>query len=177
MLTNCKAEYYNINKKKEKGHEMITSSVIDLRIVVENYIKITNFNDLSIKTKNNPILLATFVGCIEGIIAPCEDKDYFTIFEMEKKEFQSEYMFSEIYMLIRENKNYFNHIVKYFNMWHGKDVEIFEYDDYHIQDIMNNFFKLKLCLVDEYNLAKKNNDKSTIELYEQSLRLLAILIC
>lgn len=177
ILTKCKVEYYNLVKKNVKENEMISSNVIDLRILVENYIEINDFNDLLIETKINPAVLTALVGCIEGIITPSEDKSYFTFFEVNKKDNLCEFLFQDIYKFIKDNKIVYNHIVNYFNMWHGKEIDMFTYDDYHIQDIINNIFKLKLYLDEEYEMAKKNENKYTIILYEQSLRLLSMLLC
>ncbi len=156
---------------------MIFYNVIDLRIVVENYVELNDFNDFLNKTKISPALLAALVGCIEGIITLSEDKSYFTFFEVHKKDDLSEFMFQDIYEFIKDNKTVYNHVVNYFNMWHGKQIDMLAYDDYHIQDIINNIFKLKLYMDEEYELAKKSEDKYTIRLYEHSFWLLSMLLC
>lgn len=139
-----------------------TNSLIKFEI--DNYINISDFAQL-INDDTDPFLIAAIIGCLEGNIQLNIDKSYFTFINMYKINCTDNYKFSYVYSLIKRHRDYYDYIVKYFNLWHGNEFDYFNYDEYHKNDLNNNFFEIVSLIRDESIMAKENNDQDVINMY------------
>ncbi len=144
---------------------MTNSKVSEMLFCVDNYIDTSDFGKLIGKISDNPWLIATIIGCVEGIIKPARDKTHFTIIGMYKVKCSEGYLFLNIYNSIKNNSKLFNYIVRYFNLWHGNENEDITYDEYNKKDLSNNFMELNELLWEESELASGTNDENAIEAY------------
>lgn len=149
---------------------MAVSSVIDFELILESYVEIEEFHVLAQKAKINTSTLAALVGYIEGIITISDDKRYMKFFEINKRNVLGKYLVQDIVRFVDDNTNIYEHIVNYFNLWHGKTHDYLTYDDFHLQEMMNNIYALKIYLDEDYKLAVEKGDKSIIELCSQARR-------
>ncbi len=156
---------------------MTNSKIAGMIFSVDNYVDTSDFEKLIDKTVNNPSLIASIIGCVEGIIQPVKDKNYFTIMGMYKVECSGNYLFLSVYNFIKNNNKLFNYIARYFNLWHGREYEDISYDEYNKMDLSNNFNELTELLWEEGKLASDLNDKAAIEAYNIFCKCLSSLYC
>lgn len=143
---------------------MINSKKAVIELAVDNYINITDFSKLNYDDID-PYLIAAIVGCIEGVIQINKEESYITFIDMYKINCSGDYKFFNIYNLIKKHKDYYNYIVKYFNLWHGNDSKEFTYDEYHKNDLSNNFFEIVSLMIEEKIIAIENNNQDVIHMY------------
>lgn len=135
-----------------------------LEFEIDNYIGISDFEQL-INDDTDPYLIAAIIGCVEGNIQLYLDKSYFTFINMYQINCTGNYKFSNVYGLIKRHRNYYDYIVKYFNLWHGNELNDFNYDEYHKNDLNNSFFEISSLIRKELRMAIENNDQDVINMY------------
>lgn len=164
-----------------------------IKFTADRYIKFSDFTNLyesckdiikMLDTKHNEIynsykdqyLLATIVGCIEGNIQidVHDNSWHFWLGQYEASckldgNYKTKYMLLSIYGFVKNHIEYYDFIVKYYNLWHEIDCfdnPEFVYDEYHIQDIQKNFNQL-ICIIDEdVEKARNPYDYSVVETYK-----------
>ena len=156
---------------------MANSKIAGMTFFVDDYVDVLDFEKLVDKTEADPLLIASIIGCVEGIIQPVKDKAYFTFIGMYKVECSGNYLFLNIYKFIKNNNKIFNYIVKYFNLWHGCENQDISYDDYNKRDLCNNFNQLAELLCDEGKLALELKDDKLAEEYNAFYNALSSLYC
>lgn len=142
---------------------MRQTKIAAIELDIDNYIEIKDFKNL-IKKKVNSSIVAVIIGCVEGIIKPSKDKEYYSFAGMYKVK-NSKYMLLNMYNLINNNKKIYNYIVNYFNLWHNNECEEFSYDEFSRDDLRNNFYELVSLIYEEQSNAQNLNDKKEAEAY------------
>lgn len=140
---------------------MVNSKITGIKFEVEKYIEIYDFN----KTEDRNFW-AAIVGCIEGNIQMNKEKSCFTLLGMYNIKCKGKYLFLSIYNFVKTHSEFYNFIVKYFNLWHGGGYEEFTYDEYHKNDLMGNFYMMTDLIFEEMKQADESNDSDVIEKYE-----------
>lgn len=156
---------------------MANSKIANMTFCVDDYVDILDFEKLVDKTEANPLLIASIISCVEGIIQPVKGKAYFTVIGMYKVEYSGNYLFLNVYNFIKNNNKIFNYIIKYFNLWHGCENQDISYDEYNKRDLCYNFSKLEELLIDESRLALKSKDYGLAKDYNVFLNTLLALYC
>ncbi len=141
------------------------SKTVAVEFDIENYVEVADFYDL-VKTGENAHLVAALTGCIEGIIVPGKENSFFTIAGLSKVKCRDSYLFLDIYRFVSKNRNMFNYIVDYFNLWHNNEYKVFSYDKYNKNDLINNFNELASLLIEERNIASLKNNEAVTEAYD-----------
>lgn len=145
---------------------MLCLKTNNINFVADKYIEISDFDNLYEIFKNfidmldsnhkeeyhlynDKFLLATVVGCIEGNIQIDMKNNlwyiWFGQYEASGKldnNQEQPYLFHNIYDVIKNNVEFYDFIIKYYNLWHESNNPEFTYDKYHIQDIQKNFHQL-----------------------------------
>jgi hypothetical protein len=146
----------------------------EYRYFINEYIKISNFNDLynkflTISYADRYMLLA-FAACVEGDInidlktkswSVCNAKKYVVL----NNNVEASYIFINICNYIKSNERYYNFIITYFNLWHGNESPYFSYDKYHKNDLENNLIQLIDVIKEDTDKLKNNEDKKFAEKY------------
>ncbi|MEL7647429.1 MAG: hypothetical protein AAGU76_05020 [Sedimentibacter sp.] len=141
---------------------------------VERYIEITDFERLfddSISGGNGRFLAASLAGCIEGNIQLCVTKKIWSAWLgyneicCEPINGKPRYTFLSIYNFVKSNKCFFDFLVRYFNLWHGKEFSEFTYDSYHIGELKENYKHLVRMINHDLEQAVKNKDQEVLERY------------
>ncbi|NYB75160.1 hypothetical protein HZF24_13510 [Sedimentibacter hydroxybenzoicus DSM 7310] len=144
---------------------MIKSRIAEIVFDVEKYIEIIELNRF-----NNMFFVVAAVGIIEGNIQVSKEDNRITLLDIYNVNCKnSDYIFLSLYNLIKSNSDLYNYIVKYFNLWHGREFKEFTYDNYHKNELKNNFNQLISLIYDELKYAIKNKDYETISIYESFL--------
>jgi len=172
----------------------------EIRFNEDEYIKFSNFNSLyesfvdgiDLEDENNfcisdKCLLATLVGCIEGNIEiDIRNNSYhmwlgkYKVSSKLVGDFKSNYMFFSIYEFVKEHVEFYDYIIKYYNLWHKlnkNDNPEFFYDKYHILDLQRNFQQLILIINEDLNKAKNIMDVCIIEPYKSLYTALIMTFC
>jgi len=172
----------------------------EIRFIEDEYIKFSNFDTLyesfvdgiDLKDENNfcisdKYLLATLVGCIEGNIEiDIRNNSYHMWFGKYKVSyklagnFKSNYMLFNICEYVKEHVDFYDFIIKYYNLWHKlnkNDNPEFFYDKYHILDLQRNFQLLIFIINEDLNKAKNIMDVCIIEPYKSLYANLIMTFC
>ena len=80
---------------------MANSKIAGMTFFVDDYVDVLDFEKLVDKTEADPLLIASIIGCVEGIIQPVRDKAYFTVIGMYKVECSDNFLFLSIYNFIK----------------------------------------------------------------------------
>lgn len=172
---------------------MLYQSIGNNNFAVDEYIKFYDFDNLyenfknfmeMIDSKNNEnhhsyndkFLLATVVGCIEGNIQIDMKNNSWYIWLGQYKSSgildsnqKSQYILLSIYEFIKNHLEFYDFIIKYYNLWHKsnkhEDHE-FIYDKYHKQDIQENFQQLLNIINEDIKKARNIMDNYATEPYK-----------
>lgn len=170
---------------------MIYQRNVELNFIADEYIKYSYFSNLyencvekmdlkySSCSYTNKYLLAVIVACIEGqICIDLKNKSWY-FWNVQKNDTLNNkskdcYILLNIYDFLKANKEFFDFITKYFNLWHENKSSEFIYDKFHKKDLEENFRQLMGAIKEDIKTAKNENDKNVVEIYSN---LYDILIC
>lgn len=140
---------------------MVNSKIGGLKFDIDRYIRFSDFEKAGDRN-----FLAAIVGCIEGNIQMDKENSRFILLGMYNIKCRSKYLFLSIYNFIKSNGELCNFIIKYFNLWHGGGYEEFTYDEYHKNELSENFKILEDLIHEEMKQASEFNDSDAIQKYE-----------
>lgn len=141
---------------------MITSRIGRIVFDIEKYVNIHDFNHFT-----NGFLMAAAAGMIEGNIQINKKHNFVTLLDIYNIEFSNtDFIFLSMFNLVKNHSEIYNFIVKYFNMWHSGKFDKFTYDNYHINDLKNNFNELVFLIQEELKCAIKDNNYEVVGIYE-----------
>lgn len=165
----------------------------DTILIEDEYIKFYNFDNLYESFKSfieksdfrqndnyhlyyDKYLLATVVGCIEGNIKiDITNNSWHIWFGQYQASYKVEnnkkipYILLSIYEFIKNHVEYYNFIIKYYDLWHRaykKTNPEFFYDEYHILDMKDNYKLLMSTMDIDIKKAGNNLDNCIIFSYE-----------
>lgn len=148
---------------------MISSRIGRIVFDVEKYVNTYDFNHF-----NNAFLMAAVVGLIEGNIQINKENNFVTFLDIYNIKYSNtDYIFLSMFNLVKNHSEIYRFIVRYFNLWHGGKFEKFIYDNYHKNELKNNFKQLIFLIQEELKFAIKDNRFEVIEIYESFIDVLA----
>nr|WP_312579025.1 hypothetical protein [Sedimentibacter sp.] len=162
-------------------------------LIADKYTKFYNFDDLyksfkdyieklNFKKNDNydlcydKYLLAAVVGCIEGNIKiDTTNSSWYIWFGQYHASYKVDsnkkfpYILLSIYEFIKNHVEYYNFIIKYYNLWHRVpkyENPEFYYDEFHILDMQDNYKQLMCTMYKDIKNAGNNLDNYVIFSYE-----------
>ena len=141
------------------------NKVYGLNFSAEKYIETLDFNDIKLEIDDDANYIVSIVGYIEGIFQINKDKNYLTFINMYKINLSSKYKFYSLFSFIKSHKDCCTYIINYFNTWHGLNNDVFSYDEFNKDDLVNNFYEMAALLLEEKKMAEKDNDTKAIGVY------------
>lgn len=161
---------------------MANLKIKEIRFTVDEYIKYSYFNNLyeyfiemmDIKDNNvyssvNKYLLASVVACIEGNVYINFQKKSWYFWSLGKNEIvnnccSNSYLLLSIYDYVKSNKDSFDFITNYFNLWHANKNQEFVYDKFHKKELNENFLQLICIIKEDIKTAINRSDIYVIEI-------------
>jgi len=143
----------------------------------KNYIENLDFGkDVAYRLYYDKHLLAAVVGCIEGNIRiDVKNSSWYIWYGDNRVSHKIDgknkfpYILFSICQFLKCNVEYYNFIIKYFNLWHNaKECENseFSYDEYHFLDMQDNYKQLMTTLNMDIRNAGNNDDSYFAFSYE-----------
>lgn len=147
--------------------------------LINEYLEISDFDTLCNIFLDVPYvdkyMISAFVAYLEGHIIVDLNTNLWYLSSFKKililhNNVEPSYFFISIYNYIKSNEVFYDFIIKYFNLWHGKENACFQYDKFHKNELINNFKNMIYLINHDINsLEQDENNKKYINMFNSLL--------